>query len=346
MGILGAGGIAETHLNAYRRAGADVVALAELDDDLRDARAQAWGVPHSYRDYRDLLAESDIFAVSVCLPNALHAQATIEAAEAGKHVLCEKPVATSTEDVHTMIAAAERCGVTLSVNHQLRSSGPAQRAKRLIDEGALGDIAFVRLRQAHDWGGLPPRASFTTRASAGGGTLLDNGCHLFDLARFFAGEVAKVTTQVATRQHRTELEDTAQVSLRFASGALGSLEAAWTATGWEEGFWIYGTEGSLEVSNRLGPPVLRHRHRSSPWTTWDDTDLDEYRLAAASISDHSRHIDAFLRAAHLGTPNPCSAAEGLEALRLVLAAYRSADTDAPVTVGDVMGTLTDDASDG
>jgi predicted dehydrogenase len=172
------------------------------------------------------------------------------------------------------------------------------------------------------------RTSFASKASAGGGTLLDNGCHLADLARFLGGDVAEVYCRIANRKFAVEVEDTAQASLRFRSGALGSLEVAWTATGWEEGFWVYGTEGSLEYTNRDGEPELRHRLRSSPHTTWDQPDL--FRYAFNGAKPHHRHVRAFVEAVRGVEPIHCTGTDGMEAVRLILAMYRSAERNAPV----------------
>ena len=170
--------------------------------------------------------------------------------------------------------------------------------------------------------------SFATRAVAGGGTLLDNGCHLLDLARFIGGDVEEVYARVARRKFDVEVEDTAHVSLAFASGAIGTVEVAWTATGWEEGWWIYGTAGALEYSNRSGVPLLRHAHRTSPGTTWGDTDVTEHRFAGSS--PHARHVRAFLEAVRGEREVACSGEDGREAVRLVLASYASAECGRPV----------------
>ena len=247
-------------------------------------------------------------------------------------MLCEKPLSLNLELAQEMIDRCREAGVVLQTGHQLRSDGAAAQAKAMIDAGEIGELCFLRLRQGHDWGGKGVRPSFATRESSGGGTLLDNGCHMFDLARYFGGPVESVTAQTATRAYDIELEDTAQVSLRYASGALGSLEVAWTATGWEEGFWIYGTEGSLEYTNRHGPPTLRHSFRASPGTTWEDTDVAETRFAG--LRPHFRHVANFLAAIEGERETICSGEDGLEAVRLVLASYRSADAGGvPTPVG-------------
>ncbi|MEX2502776.1 MAG: Gfo/Idh/MocA family oxidoreductase [Trueperaceae bacterium] len=337
-GIVGTGGISQLHLDGYRTAGADVVAICDVDPGTLAARAAAWKVPATYTDAERMFADADLDVVSIATPVTTHHPLVLAAARAGVHVLCEKPIALDLRHAREMIEACERADVRLQIGHQLRSDGAVAQARRAIDAGTIGEVAFVRLRQAHDWGGATAvRPSFATRASGGAGTLLDNGCHMMDLARFFAGDAEEVYARVATRRWPIELEDTAQVSIRFASGALGSVEAAWTATGWEEAFWIYGSHGSLEWSNRHQEPVLRHAFRDSPGTTWSETDVST--TAFAGERAHTRQIRAFLAAARGEGEVACSGEDGLEAVRLVLAAYDAAGRNRPVRLGDEADTL-------
>src|SRR5690606_21405664 len=191
--------------------------------------------------------------------------------------------------------------------------------------------------QAHDWGGQGVRPSFATKASSGGGTLLDNGCHLADLARFFGGRVREVYARVATLACDVEVEDTANVSLEFGDGAIGTIETAWTATGWEEGVWIYGTEGALESTNRFGPPWLRHFYRGTPGGTWDVTDLATYSFGG--YKPHTAHVIAFVAAVRGEGQVVCSGVDGREAVRLILAAYASAADGTVVRLADAPETF-------
>ena len=274
-----------------------------------------------------MVADPTIEAVSVCLPNALHHPVTLAAARAGKHVLCEKPLSLSLEKAQEMIDVCREAGVVLQTGHHLRSDNASLQTKKLIDSGALGRVTFMRLRQAHDWGGAKTvRGVFGSLAHSGGGTLLDNGCHMMDLARYFGGDVRQIYANTATLGFDVEVEDTSVATLTFASGALGSVENAWTATGWEQAFWVYGTEGSLEYSNRTN--VLTHRFRSSPGTTFGEPDI-----AHTTFGGYDAHtaceID-FLAAVRGERDVVCTGEDGLEAVRLVLAGYESARENAPV----------------
>lgn len=333
VGVIGGGGVSRFHFAGYAAAGAQVVAVAEANPQTLEQVQSEWRVPRGYADFGALCADPEVEAVSVCLPNSLHHPATLAAARAGKHVLCEKPISLSLEQAQEMIDACKEAGVILQIGHHLRSNAAAEKARELITSGELGRVAFVRLRQAHDWGGGPVRESFRTLASSGGGTLLDNGSHMMDLARYFGGPVRELYARTATLGFEVEVEDTSVVSLEFESGALGSVENAWTATGWEEAFWVYGTRGALEYTNRLQTPTLRHIFRSSPGTDWNHQDVAVYQFAG--LEAHTRNVVEFLQAVRGERPVICTGEDGLEAVRLILASYRSARERRPVLVTEV-----------
>jgi len=335
VGIIGVGNIAANHARGYQAAGARIVALADPASAALARRAVEWGVERTFADHRQLLAMAELDAVSICTPNALHGPMTLAAAAAGKHVLCEKPVSLSLAEGAAMVDACARASVVFQVNHHLRANRSVRRVRELLDAGTLGRITYIRLRQAHDWGGaeeVPP--TFRTAALAGGGTLLDNGCHLFDLAGHLGGPVADVFARTATLKFDTRVDDTATASLRFASGALGHVETQWTATGWEMSFGVFGTRGALEYTDRTGRPVLRWTHRDGGNATWAEPEVTAWEGGGGS--DHSRAIDAFVAAVEGRGPVICSGADGLDAVRLALAAYESAEAGRPVTIEPLM----------
>jgi predicted dehydrogenase len=334
VGLIGAGGIAATHFRGYSAAGAQVLGFADPYAPTRERREKEWGIA-GFASVEELLEKTSIEAVSVCTPNAFHHQGTVKAAKAGKHVLCEKPLAMDLGQCREMIKVAQKAGVILQTGHHLRSNLYVEKAKELIGAGAVGKVTFIRLRQAHDWGGNKSIApSFALFKNSGGGTLLDNGCHMMDLARNLGGDVRRVFGAMGTLgnwEGRVEVEDTSLIQLDFSSGAIGSVENAWTATGWEEGFWVYGTLGAIECTNRSGARTLRHVYRGSQGTTWDKVDETHYRFA--DEGGHPRQVVNFIRAIREGGPVVCTGQDGLEAVKLVLTAYESAKLGKPVKVG-------------
>ncbi len=329
VGIIGAGGVSLFHFDGYTAGGATVVAIADANPLALAKRQKEWNIPKGYGTYEELLADPSIEAVSVCLPNALHYPVTLAAARAGKHVLCEKPVSLSLEQGEEMIRVCHEAGVILQIGHHLRSDSAAIRTKELIASGALGRVTFMRLRQAHDWGGSKTvRGVFGSREHSGGGTLLDNGCHMMDLARYFGGDVEQVYANIATLGFDIEVEDTSVATLSFASGALGSVENAWTATGWEQAFWVYGTEGAVEYSNRTG--ILTHRFRSTPGTSFGEPDISHTTFGG--LDAHTVCEIDFMAAIRGERDVVCTGEDGLEAVRLVLACYESAKRNVPVAL--------------
>jgi predicted dehydrogenase len=323
VAILGAGNISQMHYDGYRKAGAMVVAIADPVAAIRERRVREWGVT-AYESVAECVQHPGLMAVSVCSPTAYHLEAVLAAAQAGLHVLCEKPLALDIAQMQQMIDSCAAEGVVLQTGHHLRSSFYMQKIQQLIETGALGTLTYLRLRQAHDWGGSKSISpNFATRERAGGGTLLDNGCHMMDMARFLGGEVASVFCQIATRGFDIEVEDVAQVSLRFASGLLGSLETAWTATGWENSVAVYGTLGSAHYVEQGAGVSFIQRSRNSGGT-W--AGVDETRTQLHADHPHTQEVGHFL--ASIGGEHPviCSGEDGRESVRLILAAYQSADT--------------------
>ncbi len=331
VAIIGAGGIANQHYRGHIKSGASVVAFAEPFEATRTRRETEWNA-RGFSSVEELIAWGEFDAVSICTPNAFHASASIAAMKAGKHVLCEKPLSMSLRDCQAMIDVAKQHKVVLQTGHHLRANLLVEKAKEIVRSGALGRVTFMRLRQAHDWGGNKSVSpGFALLKNAGGGTLLDNGCHMMDLARNLGGDVSSVYCKMGTLgawTNTVEVEDTSLVTLEFESGTIASVENAWTGIGWEEGFWVYGTEGALECTNRLGPRKLRHVHRSSPGTDWNT--LDETIYSFADEGGHVREIALFWRSIRTGAPVICSGQDGLESVRLVLTSYESAKKGKPI----------------
>ena len=331
VGIIGAGGISQRHYDGYRLAGANVVAFADVSEDTRTRRETEW-LSRGYASFGDMLEREALQAVSICSPNAYHAAAAVSALNRGIHVLCEKPLSLDLSDCDAMIGAARLSGAVLQTGHHLRSSPLVETAKRLIDEGRIGRVNFMRLRQAHDWGGAEAvRGVFGSKSASGGGTLLDNGCHMFDLARYFGGDVRSIYARIATLKFDIEVEDLSLAHLEFESGALASVETSWSATGWEESFAVYGTHGALECSNRLGTPRLRLLTREYGFGGWDKGDETWYEFAD-STNGHVRSVQHFLASVTAGRPVVCSGEDGRESVRLVLGGYESARSGLPVSV--------------
>jgi predicted dehydrogenase len=342
VGVIGAG-VGALHLAAYAQLPqVEIVALAGLDDERVRRVAAEYQVPQTYREYQDLLAAPGIDAVSVCLPNALHAPVSIAAMRAGKHVLVEKPLARSAAEGREMLAVAAETGRVLMVSFDKRYRGDVQWIKQYIDTGALGRIYYAK---AH-WmrrSGIPRLGSwFVSKEIAGGGPLIDLGVHVLDIAMYLLGEPRALAVSANTyaefgprglkgwlgRQQFSDekatydVEDLATAFIRLEGGATLLLEASWathSAAGDDFGVTLYGTEGGVEL-------MVRNYTYDNTVRVFTDvggmpTDLAPRILKA---DGHLAVIRRFVEAVLDDGPRVPSAEDGLRRAMLLEACYQSA----------------------
>lgn len=235
VGIVGAGGITRAHLPAYleRPDRVQLNAVCDLVEPLAQELAGKAGIDAVYLDIDKMLREADIDAVDICTTHNAHAPLAIAAAEAGKHVICEKPMAISVQECRDMIAAADKAGVTLMVAQHLRYAPEAQAAKRLLDEGKLGTIEAVRTELFG--GGMRGRRRRRRQGErwmqdarrSGGGMMMSEQVHHIDLLRYYAGNVKRVSGVCKSLQEHmvNGAEDLVSATLEFESGAVGEVWA-------------------------------------------------------------------------------------------------------------------------
>src|SRR3954449_9139155 len=161
----------------------ELLAVASRDQGRADAYAQKWEIPRAYGSYDDLLADPDVEAVYISLPNTLHCEWSIKAMEAGKHVLCEKPMSRSPDEVAAAFDAAERTGKLLSEAFMYRHNPQTKRAKQLVDDGAIGELRLIRSTFSY---GLYDETNIRLRPDAEGGSLMDVGCYNVSWSRLIA----------------------------------------------------------------------------------------------------------------------------------------------------------------
>ena len=311
VGLVGCGAIARrSHLPGLRAAGAEVVAFASRSLASAEAAAGDWGSGNVFPDWRALIDDPGVEAVDVCSPNRSHAEVAVAAAEAGKHVLVEKPMACTLEEADRMIAAAGQSGVVLAVAHNMRFAAPFFTAHLLVREGAVGDVVGFRAGFGHggpqDW--APQATWFFDLEQSGGGALIDLGIHGADLIRFVvAEEVVDVSALLSRRPDG--VDDAAQVIMRTAGGAVGSFHASWKARpGPDHQLTVFGTEATLHLDRRT--PLSLHRPGGKPEPV-------ELRQPPGDL------FSGFVAACASGSAPPVTAEEGRAALAIVDAAYRS-----------------------
>lgn len=255
IGLIGCGGISRAHVRAMQKLGRGtvrVVATCDVEEALAQERAQELGAETVLTDWREALKREDIEAVDICLPHDLHAEVAIAAAQAGKHILVEKPIATTLEDGWAMVRAAREAGVVLMTAFVERFEAENWRTKQLLDEGWLGAPILAQVDHLQNVA-IPPGHWARERKRLGGGAIASAGCHRLDLLRWFIGEVEWVSAETYYDPERMEGEVAGVVNLQFTSGALATMSINWMSPypAFYRKLWLEGTEGCVHNWNGL-----------------------------------------------------------------------------------------------
>jgi len=232
----------------------EVVAVASPTPGHASAFAERHGIAASYTDYRELLRDPAVEMVSITAPNRLHAQMTIDAAAAGKHVVCEKPLCVTLEEADAMLDACARAGVLLLYAEELFFAPKYLKAKQMADEGAFGRVHLVKQSEKHNG---PHSPWFWDVNQSGGGALMDLGCHGIAFCWWFLGKprVKSVYAQLSTQVHgaRTDGDDEAFTIIEFENGATGVVENSWTKPGgMDDTIEVFGSAGQTYADMLMG----------------------------------------------------------------------------------------------
>jgi len=264
IGIIGAGRIGRIHGRnlKFQVPGAKIIAIADVIIESAKKLADELEIPVCEEDYRRLLRKDDIQAVIICSSTDTHAQIIIEAAEAGKHIFCEKPIALEMDKIDRALAAVDKAGVKLQVGFNRRFDPSFKKAKELVEAGKIGTPHLLRISSRDP---QPPPLDYI-RVS--GGLFLDMMIHDFDMARYLLKE--EVTEMMATGHCLIDSSigqcgdiDTAVVLLKFQSGALGTIDnSRQAAYGYDQRIEVFGSEGSVVVENKTPTEVTLHSAES------------------------------------------------------------------------------------
>ena len=344
IGIIGSGGIARSaHMPGYAECaerGVRIIACADVNLEVARKAAAEFDVPHVYSDYQELLRRDDIHAVSICTPNYLHMQPTIDALEAGKHVLVEKPLAMNAAEGEAMVDAARRTGMKLQVGLMTRFQSAAQALKRFVDAGEMGEVYFARA-QALRRRGIPGWGVFTQKDKQGGGPLIDIGVHILDLTLWLMGHPkptycsGQTYAKFGPREGVLGLmgqwdpaifsvEDFAVGLVRFENGATLVLESAFCANQEQRQIFntqLYGTEGGCTYD-----PCKLFLERHGTLVDASPAYLPEARA-------HGEQMKAFVNAILEDSPVPVTGEEALMTTQIIDAIYRSSEEGREVPVG-------------
>lgn len=336
--ILGAGMVADYHFQAIKACadkGAQLAVVGHYHPAKFNEISQRFGVP--VQSFAEVLANPAVDAVCICTPSGQHAEQTIRAANAGKHVLVEKPMALSLADADAMISACRQNHVQLGVCLQRRAEPLFRRVHDAIHGGDLGHISLgiVTMPYYRDEAYYAQAEWRGTWALDGGGVLMNQGIHIIDLLVWFLGEPVQVYA-FADSQHRSvEIEDTAAAVLRFANGSMATITATVSAEpGFPHRLEIYGTNGGIQIE---GEAVLRwtladpSKETVVPWEI--TTEQVDSGMAGdprgISTSGHTAILEDFINGIRRGQDPVIDGAEGKRSLHTVLAMYGASNLHGP-----------------
>lgn len=340
IGIIGCGKIAQVrHIPEYaENPDAELVAFFSPNRTRAEEQAAKYG-GKVYDTAEALLADQSIDAVSICAANYAHAELTIKALEAGKHVLCEKPMATNLADCEAMVACAKKNGKFLMVGHNQRLAKAHSTAKQLIDEGLIGTIISFRTAFGHGgpetWSISPGKdVWFFDKKRAAMGVMADLGVHKTDLIQYLTGQrVIRTTARLVTLDKRGEdgqligVDDNAVCIYELSGGVFGTMTASWTYYGAEDNSTVlYGTKGIMRIYDDPAHSIV---------VTLADGTVQYYDVEQIQTNDNqtkSGIIDLWINCLKNGTPPEISGESALYAMRAVFASIESSESGKSIEI--------------
>ena len=307
-GLIGCGDIARKRIAPALREleCCRLVAVNRERSELAESFAREFGAPKHYSIWRDLISDDELQAVYVATPVDLHATQAIAAAEAGKHVLCEKPMAMNVAECDRMIAAAKANRVKLAIAYYRHFYPVVQRTREIIESGEIGKPVLAQMNAFESFNPGPehPRSWLLQRDRSGGGPMFDFGCHRIEVLANVFGQVTRVKALTAKVVFEREVEDTATALFQFAGGACAALSVTHAASEPQDTFDIFGLHGSIHI------PVLNEGSMRIVFR-----EGERYERHPADINLHAPLIRDFVDA----VANDCNPAVPGETGRMVAA---------------------------
>ncbi len=338
IGIVGVGSIGDVHLGSYfRTPNAQVVAICDINEKRLNEMGDKYGIEKRYLSETEMLANEELDAVSVCVWNSNHAPCTIEALNAGCHVLCEKPMAYSAKEAEEMIAAAKKNNKLLMIGFVMRFFDECKVAKDFIDNGYMGDIYYSKATYLRRHGA--PGGWFTDKSRAGGGPIIDLGVHVIDQTRYLMGNPMPVSVCAVTSdrmQNRPyikgsvewkpsdesskpvfDVEDFGVALIKYEGGKTTLLETSYDLNGQDQGRKeLFGTKGGIKMEG-------------SEFKMF--TELNDYLVDVTprvkmknDMSRFDAEIAHYVDCVQNGTPCIAPAEDGLVIMKILDAIYESA----------------------
>ncbi len=347
VALIGAGNIANAHLESYCRAkGAEVYAICDINPVRLQETADRFGISRRYTDVDTMLRElPELDAADVCVWNCNHAECSIKALETGLHVLCEKPMAYTAEEAVLMKQTADRMGKLLMIGFVLRFSDEAAIAKDFIDHGYLGEIYYTQAQYVRRHGN--PGGWFCNKALSGGGPVIDLGVHVIDLVRYLAGNPDPVSVYAVTcnklgkrdslktavewspkdasPSDPCDVEDFASALIRYSNGMVTHLETAYSLNGEDSAKKvIYGTKAGIDLTSGI-----RLFTEYNDFLADVNVHTNNYKQ---SVNPFDAEIQHFVQCISQGLPCRAKAEDGIAVMKILDAIYESARTGHEVLI--------------
>jgi predicted dehydrogenase len=344
VGVIGVGGISHVHFPGWQESPyTEIVAVSDVHAETLKKVGEKLGVTRLFEKGEDLIACQDIDIIDICTPNRYHTPLTVAALEAGKHVICEKPLAPTPDDIRTMITARDKSGKMLMTAQHFRFNGHSIALKAEIDRGVLGEVYHARswmLRRS----GAPTKGGFVEKKHSGGGPCIDIGVHILDLTLWMMGHPKPVTVTGITQDKLRRLpgafsnwggpimdnwdvEEFAAAFVRFENGATLVLEVSWLLNhpkthGEDMQMWLYGDKGGAHWPQNM---ILKT----------DNATKQHFDIQLQNADDgepHAKECLAFADAVANGKSSPVPAEHSLDVITILDALYRSAATGREVVL--------------
>lgn len=327
LGVIGASNFAKAHIEGIKKGRyGELVAICDIVEDLAKAKAEEFDIPSYYKDYKDLLAREDIDAVTLPLPDQVHRQIAVDALLAGKHVLCEKPMALNMDDCKAMIEAADKTGKQLMVGQVGRYTHSNKMVKEIIEAGEIGELFFVESEYAHDYskkGGVGGWRVTPERHPIIGG-----GCHAVDLLRWIAGNPYEAVAY-ANNKSLTDwpINDFTVGIMKFPNNVIGKVM---TSVGCKRRYTMrsvaYGTKGTIVFDNTSDTiSLFKETLNGSEELCGTEQQVVEMKLPV-EVNNHNTlaEVDDFCRCIAEGRPVTTDGREGARTVKACLALVESA----------------------
>lgn len=342
-GVIGAGGIADRRTipeGIMPASCAELVAVQDIAEDRVREVAEKYSVSHAFAREEDLLALADVDAVYIATPTNVHTAQVKAAAAAGKHVLCEKPLGMTVEEVQEQIQVCRDAGVKLGTNFMMRFHACHVKLREMVQAGDIGTPVFGRA-ELTCWFPPMPGAFRQDPALGGGGALVDMGNHCIDLLEFLFGKVVAVGCFTGNLVHDYKSEDTALAMLRFGSGAVGVVDNMFNVpdAAARNALEVYGSKGSVVSFGTIGQDssgsltaVLERDDKEYDASQVRDVETPEEVITPPVVNMYQGHIEAFCAAIQNNTEPPVSGEDGLWSHKVTDACYEAARTGKVIEV--------------